>query len=166
MASVNSSTSSSSSATSPTTTPSLKDKRTVKRKRNDVWDYFEQKGDGLYCLLYKCLLESNAKSTGGMIYHLSKYHAQEHKIFRDKQPKRVRTDDILPLDSERSKFLTNIISEFIIRDLEPISFVNSSKTLRKLMKLIEPAYVIPTRNYFRDNVIRRLYEEVSTELRT
>ncbi|CAF1182056.1 unnamed protein product [Didymodactylos carnosus] len=42
--------------------------------------------DWLYCLLCKCVLESNANSTGGMIYYLYKHHVEEHKIFRDKQP--------------------------------------------------------------------------------
>ncbi|CAF4438804.1 unnamed protein product, partial [Didymodactylos carnosus] len=40
----------------------------------------------------------------------------------------------------------------------------SSKTLKKLMRQQEPSYLIPTRNYFRDNIIKNAYEKVKLEL--
>ncbi|CAF0958396.1 unnamed protein product [Didymodactylos carnosus] len=101
-----------------------------------------------------------------MLFHLSQHHLPEYTIVRNNSKKRARTQaGTLPLSHERSIHLTNVICEFIIRDLEPISFVESSKTLKKLLKEIEPSYVIPTRNYFRDNVMKKKCVEVGTELR-
>ncbi|CAF1024839.1 unnamed protein product [Didymodactylos carnosus] len=100
-----------------------------------------------------------------MIYHLSIHHPKEHALFRQQQPNRQRTNGaVLPLDHARSKELSHLLCEFVIRDLEPLSFTESSETLKKLMRQLEPSYLIPTRNYFRDNIIKNQYEKVKLEL--
>ncbi|CAF4336308.1 unnamed protein product, partial [Didymodactylos carnosus] len=111
-------------------------------------------------------MDNNSNSTTSMLFHLSVAHLPEYSLVKNNHSKRARRDgSLLPLNSERSLQLTRILSNFIIRDLLPISFVERSKALKELMNEVEPSYMIPTRNYFRDVVIKKQCEEVGVQLR-
>jgi len=61
--------------------------------------------------------------------------------------------------------LHNAIAEMITSDNQPYSFVENAG-FRNLMEKAQPRYNIPSRNYFKEDVIPKLFEKCKAKLAT
>lgn len=103
--------------------------------------------------------------------HLVRYHPE----LCDKTTKNNTTatvnqptlDDIckakLPFSSPRANSITNSIAMFIGKDLRPYS-VMENEGFRRMLKILEPRYEIPSRKYFTETAIPALYKETSEKV--
>ena len=112
-------------------------------------------------------------NTTNLRVHLTRYHLELAIANPEERPKVVlpanqRTLDQtkvikLPQNSERAKKITEAIAYFIPKDLQPYSVVEN-EGFQNLLGILEPRYVIPSRKYFTDTAIPKLYSEVKEEV--
>ena len=69
----------------------------------------------------------------------------------------------LPPKSSRAIKITDSIMRFIIKDLRPFSVVQNVG-FKYLLSTLEPRYTVPSRQYFSDTALPKLYEEVKQSL--
>lgn len=67
-------------------------------------------------------------------------------------------------EDSRSKIISVAIGEMIALDYQPLSMVENTG-FKNFMKKVKPKYNLPSRKFFTDNIIPRLYEETKTEIR-
>ncbi len=69
----------------------------------------------------------------------------------------------LPPSSDKATRITQAIAAFIAKDLHPYSIVEN-QGFRALLHTLEPRYTIPSRRYFTDTAIPKLYSETKAEV--
>ncbi|KAK6168330.1 hypothetical protein SNE40_020888 [Patella caerulea] len=69
----------------------------------------------------------------------------------------------LSSNSTRAKSITAGVTEFIIKDLRPFCVVENAG-FRNLLTILEPNYVLPSRQHFSEKKIPELYEEVKRKV--
>ena len=137
---------------------------TPKSRTAIVWKYFGfprqprddiDKGKKAWCKICKKAV-AHAGGTRNLKNHLMIWHRAEYdELFSNSgqqnqsQPTlrnftKPTTTKSLPSTSARAKELTLALTEFIAKDLRPISVVDDTGFLN-LMKVAEPRYVIPCR---------------------
>lgn len=93
--------------------------------------------------------------------HITRHHPElSDKAAEEAKPvasSKQRTLDTcfskLPSSTEKAKRITESISHFICKDLHPSSYT------------LEPRYTIPSRRFFSDTALPKIYNEVKTEVR-
>ena len=80
-------------------------------------------------------------STGNMLLHIKNFHSHEGEG-EDNQPK--LTSFMRRCDPQRSRRLSELISQMIAVDGLPVSFVEG-EGFKTLMKTLEPDFTLPTR---------------------
>ncbi|XP_046335904.1 E3 SUMO-protein ligase ZBED1-like [Haliotis rufescens] len=74
-----------------------------------------------------------------------------------------RRKEKLPPNSERSKAITKALAQFIVKDLQPFSIVESEGFVN-LVKTLEPRYKLPNRKTLSKKIIPEMYEETKQEV--
>ncbi|XP_071105261.1 E3 SUMO-protein ligase ZBED1-like [Haliotis cracherodii] len=74
-----------------------------------------------------------------------------------------RRKEKLPPNSERSKAITKALAQFIVKDLQPFSIVESEGFVN-LIKTLEPRYKLPNRKTLSKKIIPEMYEETKQEV--
>ncbi|CAF1119435.1 unnamed protein product [Didymodactylos carnosus] len=69
----------------------------------------------------------------------------------------------LPLDNERSQYLTRLAAEFLIYNLLPMSLVECPK-LQTIFTQIEPSYGLPCRKYMMKTVLEKMYNDTRAQV--
>jgi hypothetical protein len=126
-----------------------------------VWKYFRvQEGQvdqkQAFCLLCKCW-KSWAKSTSNLIYHLNSIHKIAPPANPDQRQPTLRAMPSLLTDGRKSD-ITRAIAKMMVKDLEPFSLVER-EGFRDLVRLLEPRYEMPHRQYFSRTLIPTLHTE-------
>ena len=70
-----------------------------------------------------------------------------------------------PFYSVRATSITRSIARYIIQDLRPLSVVEESG-FRDMIKTLDPRYTLPSRPYFSESVIPKMYEETASEVKS
>ncbi|KAM3871381.1 E3 SUMO-protein ligase ZBED1-like [Diretmus argenteus] len=69
----------------------------------------------------------------------------------------------LPFNSDRAKKITQSITYFMCKDLRPYNVVEN-EGFGYMLKTLEPRYVIPSRRYFTDNAVPKLYRATKLQV--
>ncbi|MEW8546527.1 MAG: hAT transposon family protein [Candidatus Thiodiazotropha sp.] len=69
----------------------------------------------------------------------------------------------LSFHSDKAMEITQAIGEHLVLDLRPISSVES-KSFRNILSKAEPRYSVPSRTYFKDTLIPKLYEKTKADI--
>ena len=103
--------------------------------------------------------------------HLDKKHGTfvDHKSFA-RQPTiaqcvgaQVQTQTKLGFHSTKAMEITTAIGEHVILDMKPLSSVES-KSSRNILAKAEPRFTVPSRTYYKDTFIQKLYEATKLEI--
>jgi len=70
---------------------------------------------------------------------------------------------LTPSESRQKKSLDKYVMLMIARDVQPFSMVDDDG-LRDLMQRIDPKYKMPSRTYYRDIMLPKLYNELKKDL--
>ena len=81
---------------------------------------------------------------------------QNHQLLLQETVKKTQS---LSRSSERYKKLVNAISQFIARDLQPISVVDG-EGFKHLMEVADPSFVVPSHTYLTNTLLPSMYAEV------
>ncbi|CAF1294550.1 unnamed protein product [Didymodactylos carnosus] len=157
-----------STTTSQTQSISLANHKTrvIKRKsRSLVWNYFSKlTDDNALCTLCQATITRTGTTTSSFIYHLSSKHPEEHNLMKKKLRLTKKSEfTSLPLDNERSQYLTRLAAEFLIYNLLPMSLVDCPK-LQTIFTEIEPSYGLPCRKYMMKTVLEKMYNDTRTQV--
>ena len=76
---------------------------------------------------------------------------------------RIHTDPIA-LQSPEGQRLARVVLTYLIKDLKPITGVDSAG-FRFLLEQFNPRFKVPTKNYFRDNLLPQVFEEVKAQVK-
>lgn len=68
-------------------------------------------------------------------------------------------------DSQRYKNITQNVANMIVKDLQPLSFIED-EGFQKLLHVLEPRYTLPSRATFRNAILPQMYKEVAAKLKT
>lgn len=146
--------------------------------KSDVWKNFgfwKVKGEDGRPFIDKskavcklCNFEINYHTnTTNMANHIRNKHAAEQskaasqpKIMAAMQSKVQK----LPFNSPRAKGITEAIGEFLASDLVPLSIVEG-KGFEHMCKAMVPAYEVPSRKYFTETLLPRIYNETAVLIR-
>ena len=158
--------------------------------KTPVWKLFGFPGNGngaprtkgkVVCRL--CRKEMPYKNNTTNLYvHLERHHKEEHTKLRptissqsDKDPETPmkqstmpeRLRKLQPLDktTTRYKQLVSAMVQFISQDMQPIAVVDGSG-FRNLMAVAEPRFVVPSRTYFMQTEIPRLYADIKQKVQS
>ncbi|CAF1398722.1 unnamed protein product [Didymodactylos carnosus] len=153
---------------SPSGSTISRDTPLTRKKRSAAWRYFNQnENDSSQCICNLCKVEIKryGNGTSALLEHLSLKHSNEYKVVRDgiDRSKPQARQHYLPIDSERSKYVTKLIMEYLLYELLPINMVESD-AFKNLIYNIEPAYNMPSRTYFTYKVLLALYNETRTKV--
>ncbi|XP_076660133.1 zinc finger BED domain-containing protein 4-like [Halictus rubicundus] len=139
-------------------------------RRSTVWKWFTKTGkEECLCNLCKKILKCKRSSTTSLKRHLECQHRDAYFTDRDE-----RLDDqeqvkeqivMLQSNSPRAKEITTAIAEMMISDCQPFSVVNDSG-FRKVVKVLEPRYNLPSRTTFSENIVPAMYENEKKRLET
>ncbi|KAL0170634.1 hypothetical protein M9458_035230, partial [Cirrhinus mrigala] len=123
-------------------------------------------------------------NTTNLFHHLKKHHPNDHtesmKMRADATPSTSRASSgavpkqksivssfvaITPYErcSKRSKDITRAVSNFLAKDMMPLSTVEQDG-FRKLVKVLDSRYELPGRKYFSKTALPQLYEECRGKL--
>ena len=98
-----------------------------RRRKSPVWDYFTKNGDKILCTLCSIQL-ANGGGTSNLINHLKSKHVEEarkcfvgstEKVDVKKQTTMAAFVDLRRCSADRAGQITNLIAQFITRDLRP-----------------------------------------------
>ena len=127
------------------------------------------------------ICHSELKYTGtttNMMFHLKRHHRdapiaktdetsssskQTHPAKSASGQLRLQEFKHLPIPSPHARLISRCVADFIVSDLRPLSVVESPAFCR-LIKTLEPRYVMPSRPYFSETLIPQLYEEVKAKV--
>ncbi|CAF1638825.1 unnamed protein product, partial [Didymodactylos carnosus] len=122
------------------------------------------------CLMCFNLVKTYVNTgTTPLITHLATKHTNEYAKLRDEldehSGKRQKINqDYLPLDSDRSQYLTNMVFKLITRELLPLCLVESPD-LKDIMQHVEPAYKLPSRKHFTEKLLSQKYDEARLQVK-
>lgn len=150
----------------------------VPNAKSEVWKHFgfRKKGESLDKTVAICkTCETEMKYTGNttnMANHIKRRHSTD--LVRSNRNANVTAgsessclpsifQQKLPMNSKRAKEVTAAIANFICKDLRPYCVVENDG-FRELMHVVEPRYVIPSRQYFSQTCIPALYSEVKAHV--
>ena len=135
---------------------------TVKRRISAVWEYFEEPivvpetgKDGKQVKKVACKLCDQQLTDGGgttnLMSHLRAKHPEQYKRITDSATSSSSKQTTLSTafhkcSPQRSSAITDLIAEFVARDLRPLSVVDGVG-FRQLLGYIEPGYKVPSRTH-------------------
>lgn len=156
--------------------------------RSAVWKYYGfPTKDGTtdksktICKICLATFKYCAGSTSSMSAHLKSQHSIDEKseVLQSKTAKtspgtknstgtgQSKIQDVmknkLPRSGNRATAITKSIGVFIAKDMRPYSVVEN-KGFQHMINVLEPRYDLPSRVYFSEKVIPKLYEEVKAEV--
>lgn len=165
-------------------------------KTSTVWDFYdpvENDTSKAKCRLCLKVLSRGGlgrkASTTSLINHLKRKHLTEYnektKVIdetvdnpessqsqnHERKRKQATLEETIEkkqkwdINDPRAVTLHNAIAEIITSDNQPYSFVENAG-FRNLMEKAQPRYNIPSRNYFKENVIPKLFEKCKAKLTT
>lgn len=148
-------------------------------KMSAVWTYFKICGDDkskAECKLCTGKVsrggkESTSFNTSNLIKHLRTHHAQEYTEFakanaRPEQPTLTQVLEKrqkMSRENPRAVKITEALTHFIALDDQPLSVVENVG-FRRLLSVLEPRYEIPSRPYFMDIMLPKLFEDVKNHV--
>lgn len=136
-----------------------------KKASSPVWKIFKLKRESngnfnssnAYCT--ECGMKSFSYhgSTSNLKDHIASEHANLFKnlFLKDSAPLAIST----PLAVGISDKITDLIAKMMVLDLQPTTLVEN-RGFRDLIKHLEPRYKIPSRKFFSNTYIPKLYDEV------
>ena len=71
--------------------------------------------------------------------------------------------DPIALQSPEGQRLARVVLTYLIKDLKPITVVDSAG-FKFLLDQFNPRFKLPTKNYFRDNLLPHVFEEVKAQV--
>ncbi|CAF2086686.1 unnamed protein product [Rotaria magnacalcarata] len=154
-----------SAGTTSTSGASVTPRSIVKAKRSLVWRYFKVTINDLLnveSVLCSSIICRKTSSTSNLLYHMQTHHSLEYLNLNKSMKLQGRQSDLtgrLPLTSDRALYLNKLVADVIIRNFLPPSIVESSE-LKTIFHKAEPSYVIPSRKYFINNVLKAMYKEI------
>lgn len=150
--------------------------------KSSVWTFFgffNKEGttemDMRHGICKECRMQIKySGNTTNMRAHLTRHHpelalAEDGKAnAKPAPPKNQPTLDTLsltklPPNSERAKKITQAIAYFMCKDLRPYNVVENEGFCH-LLKTLEPRYVTPSRRFFTDTAVPKLYREVKLKV--
>ena len=139
--------------------------RAARPKKSSSWNYFELTcANEVRCKLCEKTLVYHG-STSSMRSHLSAKHAKEVPTDTDAAQPAITNFISRPrrCDSRRAGDITALITNMIVKDMLPISFVEGGGFL-ELMASVEPDYRVPGRTTMTKR-IEKLYKDKAEDLR-
>ncbi|XP_065096446.2 E3 SUMO-protein ligase ZBED1-like [Paramisgurnus dabryanus] len=151
--------------------------RTPSSLKADIWKYFgfyEVEGGNeldkshTICRLCRTKLKYFG-NTKNMRNHITRFHPEEEKqmagpsVAANQRTIEQTILSKLPPGSERAKRITKSIATFIAKDLRPYSVVEN-QGFCAMLHTLEPRYNVPSRRYFTDTAIPKLYNETKNEV--
>ncbi|KAK0141840.1 Zinc finger BED domain-containing protein 1 [Merluccius polli] len=100
-------------------------------------------------------------NTSSMASHLKRHHPGESGVKKKDAQQLLLPDafkQCFPAGSDRAIAITKSIGVFIAADMRPYSVVEN-KGFKKMIKVLEPRYEIPSRTHFTTKIVSELYEE-------
>ena len=150
-----------------------------RKSKSPVWANFgfvKYPGKAVSTTHYACKICREVFPYSGNTTNLHSHIARKHpemnesptsspKIGRSKPVETFKQTSLLslPINSTRSKVITNSIARFMVKNLRPYSVVEN-EGFRHLVKVLEPRYTMPSRSHFSESVIPKLYEEAKKNL--
>ena len=151
-----------------------------------VWKYYTLKSEGsptASCNVCKAEVPRGGTSrasfnTTNLIRHLKTKHKQTYSEYVAateaaaalRQPtlkETFKNKEKLSENSDRAKAITAAIAEFMALDDQPLSVV-ANPGFRRLMEVLEPRYVLPSRHYFTEKALpaahKKLRDHVQEQL--
>ena len=149
-----------------TSTPAESGTKTiVKAKRSLVWRYFTPVSDhslNVECILCSCVILRKTTSTSNLLYHIQIHHNVEYLNLTKTMKSKTKKSDLsgrLPLTSDRALHLNHLIANLIIHNFLPLSILESPY-LHEVFREVEPSFIIPSRKYFTNTVLKAMYDDV------
>ncbi len=141
-----------------------------------MWKYFNINDDNprmADCKLCSAKIsrggtKSSTYNTSNMIKHLKLKHKSEHGEFAassnvsTQQPTLQQTfarREKMTRDNPRVKQITEVLTQFIVLDDQPLSFDDNVGFLR-FVNVLEPKYEIPSRRHVTDIVLPQIHDAV------
>ncbi|XP_056111044.1 E3 SUMO-protein ligase ZBED1-like [Rhinichthys klamathensis goyatoka] len=139
-----------------------------------------------HCKVCLKAVATKGSSTTNLFQHLKQRHAAEWEVCasqRNEQDRSSNTDtpakkqttvlerfsNCIPYDKKgpRCKTITDSVAKYIARDMVPIYTVEKPGFIN-MLKVVDPRYVLPSRKYFAEVALPRLYnstrEKIAREL--
>ena len=159
-------------------------------KKSAIWNFFTVAEDTRYAVCNECKTSvarggknTKAFNTTNVLYHLQTKHTEVYSLYeRQKAAKESQKDKIetptsyqmslissfqscrvWDINDSRSVRIHQKIGEFIAVDCQPLSVVRDVGFVR-LLKSLESRYSIPSRKYFTNTVLPKIYEGVKAEV--
>ncbi len=148
--------------------------------KSSIWSYFrffKKEGkkdiDMTHVICKDCRTKVKySRNTTNMRAHLSRYHpaalagdGQMKPALAKNQPTLDTLSLVkLPSHSEHARKITQSIVYFMVKDLCPFSVVENAGFCN-MLKTLEPRYVIPSRHFFADNAVPKLYQGVKLKVK-
>ncbi|CAF0798414.1 unnamed protein product [Didymodactylos carnosus] len=121
-------------------------RKTVRAKRSHVWRYFKSNNDNTSnttCVLCSTVINRQSTSTSNLFHHLEQSHIHEYQcIMKIMKSSRSSSIPRLRLDSQRDEDLIRLAADLLIRDLLPLSIVESPQ-LQAIFHQAEPSFDLP-----------------------
>ncbi|XP_043528369.1 zinc finger BED domain-containing protein 4 [Frieseomelitta varia] len=143
----------------------------VRRKQHgsNVWQHFEKiKPHETQCKICQQKIKIKYSNTSSLGRHLKYTHSNVINLVTctEAEASNNQQQNITYLDknSKRSREFTKAIASMMALDLQPYSLVEGCG-FRKLMKIAEPLYKIPSRTTFSREIIPKLYEKIKQTLK-
>uniref|UniRef100_A0A8C5PW74 BED-type domain-containing protein n=1 Tax=Leptobrachium leishanense TaxID=445787 RepID=A0A8C5PW74_9ANUR len=146
-----------------------------------VWKYFKICEDNprmAECKLCSAKISRggvkvSAYNTSNLIKHLKLKHKSEYGEFAagsssTQQPTLQETlarRQKLARDNPRAIKITEVLTQFIVLDDQPLSVVDNLG-FRRLLNLLEPKYEIPSRRYVTDVILPQIHDTVKKHIKT
>lgn len=146
-------------------------------KKAPVWTYMEQTTpNSVTCLICKDTLKYSGGSTSNLIKHIRGRHPVEHAELKEEsanemvakaskpstsQPTLMETvtrTQPYKKESKAKKEVDELVMEWIVKDLMPLSSVES-KAFKKLLKRLDPKYELPSRREIGRTLLPALYNK-------
>ena len=163
-------------ASSPSENEEIVDKKGL--SSSVIWKWFgflsnDKEQSDVWCKLCRKQVATKTGNTTNLFYHLKQNHAMEHaeslSLRKGTQikskpvvvrPKQSTMSAFVPYEqtSKRHKDITNAITYCIAKDMQPISTVEK-QGFKKLIKILDPRYVLPGRKYFSHTALPKMYAE-------
>ncbi|XP_070072653.1 zinc finger BED domain-containing protein 4-like [Drosophila takahashii] len=141
-----------------------------KRKRGPscVWQHFKKTEDKTKATCAHCgKTLKTAGNTSNLLDHLKRIHPNYNVCEVDNQSPRLdsymQRNVEYPSDSQQKKKLDKYVMLMIARDVQPFSMVDDDG-FRDLIQNMDPKYRMPSRTYFRDIMLPKLYNELRKDL--
>ena len=147
-----------------------------------IWEYLKIKDDDrskaeckiCYATVSRGGKESTYFNTSNMIKHQKNYHSAKYTEFTNASGARLKQPTLTDVFQKREKMskdnsraikITEALTHFITLDDQPLSVVDNVG-FRRLLKVLEPRYEIPSRLYITDLMLPKVYDKVKNHVRS